>query len=81
MVETPSGSARARARLSGALVEGVVCVSHGWWQGCDELGLAALDPFSADGANINLLVLNDERDPVSGGTPHRSSLCRVRKAS
>ena len=40
-----------------------------------------VSPFTADGANINLLVLNDLRDPVSGGTPHRSSLCRVRKAT
>ena len=80
IVETPSGSARAQAQLSGSILPGVVCLSHGWWQGCEALGLPELDPFSSRGANVNLLVLNDRRDPISGGTPHRSSLCRVRKA-
>lgn len=78
-VETPNGSARAQADLTASIVDGVVCMSHGWWQGCEELGLAPLDPFSPDGANINLLVHNEHRDPVSGSTPHRSSLCRIRK--
>jgi anaerobic selenocysteine-containing dehydrogenase len=80
MVETPSGGARAQAQLSAAILPGVVCLSHGWWQGCEALGLPELDPFSDRGANANLLVLNDQRDPISGGTPHRSSLCRVRRA-
>jgi hypothetical protein len=31
------------------------------------------------GANQNLLVLNDAHDPVSGGTPHRSTRCRLVK--
>ncbi|MBI4493634.1 MAG: molybdopterin-dependent oxidoreductase [Chloroflexi bacterium] len=77
-VETSSGSARAQVHVTDSILPGVVCVNHGWWQGCAELGLPALDPFSAEGANVNLLVLNDRRDPISGGTPHRSSLCRIR---
>jgi len=81
VIETPSGSARAQARVTDTIVPGVVCANHGWWEGCEELGLQPLDPFSGDGANINLLVLNDQRDPVSGGTPHRSSLCRIRPAN
>jgi hypothetical protein len=54
-----------------------VCCSHGWWEACPELGLPGFDPFTDAGANQNLLVLNDQHDPVSGGTPHRSTLCRV----
>jgi anaerobic selenocysteine-containing dehydrogenase len=80
-LETPSGGMRVKAQVTAAILPGVVCTSHGWWQGCEELGLPALDPFSADGANANLLVHNERRDPVSGGTPHRSTLCRVRKLS
>jgi len=80
-LETPSGSVRVKAQVTDAILEGVVCASHGWWQGCEALGLPPLDPFSDDGANVNLLVHNDRRDPISGGTPHRSTLCRVRKVS
>ena len=72
---------RVKAQVTAAILPGVVCTSHGWWQGCEELGLPALDPYSADGANANLLVHNERRDPVSGGTPHRSTLCRVRPVS
>ena len=78
-METPSGGVRALAHLTEAIVPDTVCMSHGWWQGCEALGLPALDPFSSAGSNVNLLVHNDRRDPVSGGTPHRSTLCRPRK--
>jgi anaerobic selenocysteine-containing dehydrogenase len=77
VIETPSGRARAQARVTDTILPGVVCCTHGWWEPCAELGLPGFDPFSAEGANQNLLVLNDRRDPVSGGTPHRSTLCRV----
>lgn len=76
-IDTPSGSARAQARVTDTIMPGVVCANHGWWEGCEELNLAPLDPYGPKGANINLLVLNDRRDPVSGGTPHRSTLCRI----
>jgi anaerobic selenocysteine-containing dehydrogenase len=81
VVETPSGRVRAQADVTDAIMPGVVCCSHGWWEACDDLGLPGFDPFSADGANQNLLVTNELHDPVSGGTPHRSTLCRVIAAS
>jgi anaerobic selenocysteine-containing dehydrogenase len=77
VVETPSGRVRVQAHVTDAILPGVVCCSHGWWEACPELGLPGFDPFTEDGANQNLLVLNDRHDPVSGGTPHRSTLCRV----
>jgi anaerobic selenocysteine-containing dehydrogenase len=77
VVETPSGRVRAQATVTEAIMPGVVCCSHGWWEACEELGLPGFDPFTADGANQNLLVTNELHDPVSGGTPHRSTLCRV----
>lgn len=80
IIETPSGRAKAQARLTDTILAGVVCANHGWWEGCEELGIAPLDPFSENGANINLLVLNDQRDPISGGAAHRSSLCRIHPA-
>lgn len=80
VVETPSGRVRVQAHLTDTIMPGVVCCSHGWWEACPELGLPGFDPFTDAGANQNLLVLNDLHDPVSGGTPHRSTLCRVVKA-
>ena len=80
VVETPSGRVRAQANVTDTILPGVVCCSHGWWEACPELGLPGFDPFTEAGANQNLLVHNDQHDPVSGGTPHRSTLCRVVKA-
>ena len=77
LVETPEGRIRAQAHVTDAVMPGVVCCSHGWWEACPELGLPGFDPFSDAGANQNLLVRNDQHDPVSGGTPHRSTLCRL----
>lgn len=77
LVETPRGSVHAKADVTRRVARGVVCGSHGWWEAQEELGRAPLDPFSERGANLNLLVHNDERDPISGGVPHRSTLCRV----
>ena len=79
VVETPSGRVRVQAHVTDTILPGVVCCSHGWWEACPELGLPGFDPFADTGANQNLLVLNDQHDPVSGGTPHRSTLCRVVK--
>ena len=79
VVETPSGRVRVEAQVTEAILPDVVCCSHGWWEACPELGLPGFDPFTDAGANQNLLVGNDRHDPVSGGTPHRSTLCRVSK--
>ena len=55
----------------------VVVGEHGWWQGCEELGVAASDPFNPNGTNFNLTVDATVRDPVSGTPSHRSNLCEV----
>jgi anaerobic selenocysteine-containing dehydrogenase len=77
-LETPKGGIRVTAKHTETIVPGVVCANHGWWEACEELGLNKLDPFGETGANVNLLVHNDVRDPISGGVPHRSALCRLR---
>ena len=79
VIETPRGRVRAQAEVTTSIVPGVVCGSHGWWEACDALGIGALDPFDDRGANLNLLVHADLKDPISGGLPHRSSLCRIRR--
>ena len=79
-IETPNGSVRARARMNDTLDPVVVCGQHGWWQECKQLGAPGYDPFSAEGANLNLIIGNDAIDPISGSVPHRAYLCEVRRA-
>jgi anaerobic selenocysteine-containing dehydrogenase len=77
-VRTPAGGMRARACFSEKLDPRVVVGEHGWWQGCDELGVGDTDPFDPNGTNFNLTVDAAVRDPVSGTPSHRSNLCEVR---
>jgi anaerobic selenocysteine-containing dehydrogenase len=78
-LETATGRIRLKARCKDSLHPEVVATAHGWWQGCQELGLPGYDPFGPEGANANLLISNDVIDPISGSVPHRSQRCRVRK--
>ncbi len=80
VVETPAGRAIGRARLRADLAPEVVAAQHGWWQACAELDLPGW-PVSGDGsANYNLLIGNEDQDPISGSVAHRSYLCQVRAA-
>jgi anaerobic selenocysteine-containing dehydrogenase len=80
VLETATGRIRLKARLKDSLHPRTVATAHGWWQPCRELGLPGYDPFDPEGANANLLVSNDDVDPISGSVPHRSQMCRVRRA-
>ena len=66
IVESPKGAVKVRANVTPRIIPGVVCVQHGWWQPCPELGLPGHDPFSEFGANPNGLVDSEYRDPISG---------------
>jgi anaerobic selenocysteine-containing dehydrogenase len=79
-VESPRGAIKVKARVTTNIVTGVVCVQHGWWQGCKELELPGYSPYEASGANPAMLIGTELADPVSGSLPHRSYLCRVRPA-
>ena len=76
-IATPNGSIRARAKLNSGLDPSVVCAQHGWWQGCEELGLPGTDPYQHDSANLNLVLRQSPSDPVSGSSPLRASLCEL----
>jgi len=71
---------RARARFNATIDPRVAVGQHGWWQGCDEIGAPAYDPFSELGANLNLAIGNAAVDPVGGSVPHRSYLCQIAPA-
>jgi len=54
---------------------------HGWWQGCDELGLPGY-PILDGGANVNVLYSTDPDkafDPMVTAMP-KQTLVEVRKA-
>jgi anaerobic selenocysteine-containing dehydrogenase len=78
-LETVAGKIRLRAKYNDGLHPGVVCAPYGWWQACKELELPGYDPFSQNGANVNLIISNDYIDPISASVPHRSRMCRVTK--
>jgi anaerobic selenocysteine-containing dehydrogenase len=80
IVETPRGAIKVKAHVTPNIITGVVCVQHGWWQACKELELPGYDPYDRSGANPATLIGADLTDPVSGSLPHRSYLCRVRRA-
>ncbi len=79
-ISTPNGTVRARAKLNAGLDPGVVCAQHGWWQGCEELGLPPTDPYELGGVNLNLVLRQAPSDPISGSSPLRASLCDVAPA-
>jgi anaerobic selenocysteine-containing dehydrogenase len=79
-IETPEGRVRAVARFNASIDPRVVVGQHGWWQACQTESAAGYDPFSAAGANYNLLIAGEIRDPVSGTVSPRSYLCEVRAA-
>lgn len=78
-VETRHGRIRCRAHVTERIGTGVVCIQHGWWQSCPELGLPGYDPYSSDGANANLLYSDDAIDPISGSVPYKAHWCNLQK--
>jgi anaerobic selenocysteine-containing dehydrogenase len=78
-IVTPKGRVRARAHLVPTLADGVVGAQHGWWQACPDLDLPGYDALSDAGANLNLIIGNEDIDPISGAPPHRSYRCEIEK--
>jgi anaerobic selenocysteine-containing dehydrogenase len=79
-LDTPHGSVRARAKLNASLDPGVVFAQHGWWEACEELGLPGYPPYDDGSANLNLVLRQTPRDPISGSSPLRASVCDVSPA-
>jgi anaerobic selenocysteine-containing dehydrogenase len=79
LLETPAGAVTVKAKLNASLDPAVVATQYGWWQECLPLPAPGYDPFGPAGANANLLIPDDQVDPISGSVPHRAQRCRVRK--
>jgi len=78
-IETSNATIKVKAKLTNVVSPSVVCMQHGWWQECEELGLPPYDPYSRDGANVNLLYSAKVSDPVSGSFPMKGYPCIIRK--
>jgi len=78
-LETPAGKIRLKSKLTQGIGRNVVCIQHGWWQSCPELGLPGYDPYSADGANANLLFDTEYVDEITSSVPYKSYLYKISK--
>ncbi|MAC78177.1 MAG: molybdopterin oxidoreductase [Rhodobacteraceae bacterium] len=79
IVTTAMGEVRLRVRLDGDLAEDVAIAEFGWWQGCDATGAGDLPVTGERSANINAILSDATRDPVSGAPPLREARCSLRR--
>jgi anaerobic selenocysteine-containing dehydrogenase len=70
VVETPTGSLKARARTRYTVHPNVVMVAHGYGE-----------PYAGDYDLSNTISSAEERDSIAGCTGNRSFLCRVKRAN
>lgn len=77
LVRTRNGQARFRVRLDEALEPRVVMASFGWWQGCEDLGLAGGDPLAGGHSHFNALVSTEHMDALSGSIALRAFPCEI----
>jgi anaerobic selenocysteine-containing dehydrogenase len=81
IVESPHGWIKVKAIYFPGIRPDTVMGLHGWWQGCEELGLPGY-PLLDGGANVNVLYnIEPEKafDPLVTATP-KQTLVEVRKA-
>ena len=80
-VESPHGSMKLKAEVIPGIRPDTVMALHGWWQGCDELGLSGY-PVLDGGANANNMYSVDPKkafDPLITAMSSQT-LVQVRKA-
>jgi anaerobic selenocysteine-containing dehydrogenase len=80
IVESPHGWIKVKALYFPGIRPDVVMGLHGWWQGCNELGLPGY-PILDGGANVNVMYSTDPDkafDPMVTAMP-KQTLVEVRK--
>ena len=68
LVESPQGSIQVKAKVTPEVRPGLIIIDFGWGNPWDQ------------GANVNVLTRDDERDPVCCATPNRRFICQLKKA-
>ncbi|MFC1864963.1 molybdopterin-dependent oxidoreductase [Chloroflexota bacterium] len=73
-IETPGGRIRQKARLTDGIHPSVVSAQHGWW-----FPEKPPPDYGWKESNVNLLFVDTEYDPHTGGESLKSFLCKVYK--
>lgn len=74
---TPQGEVRMKAKVTAALNDKVAIADFGWWQGNVSLGRPGMPISGASSSNINSILSDAGRDPISGSVPLRAITCRI----
>lgn len=80
-IRTSTGAITMTVEVDPSLSDDVLIAEFGWWEGNPDLGLPALDAFSATGSNYNTIITTAIADPVSGSIPFRSVPCTITSAA
>lgn len=76
-LRTRTGAARLRVRINPALDERTVVAEFGWWEACEPLGRDGGPIDGHDTSNVNAILSDEQRDPVSGSVPLRAVTCDI----
>ena len=76
-IETPRGKVRMKCRFFDGLDARVVNAEHSWW--FPEKPGSEPSLHGVFESNINVLMDNEHCDPVHGGWPIKTGLCKVYK--
>ncbi|MCQ1774352.1 molybdopterin-dependent oxidoreductase [Neorhizobium galegae] len=80
-VRTSHGVARLRARINDRLDPRTVIAEFGWWEACEPLGRDG-GPAEGNGTvNINAILSDEARDPISGSVPLRAVACEISRST
>ncbi|MFT7003844.1 MAG: anaerobic selenocysteine-containing dehydrogenase [Sulfurimonas sp.] len=76
-IESSTGKVQMFAELSNGVHPSVISAPHGWWQGCEELGLPS---FPNHISNINIIVDRTTVSPEFGSPEMRAKPVKMYKA-
>ncbi|WP_246216498.1 molybdopterin-dependent oxidoreductase [Paraburkholderia agricolaris] len=76
-LSTAEGTARFRAKVVAEMAADVLVAEFGWWQACNDLGMAEIPIDGPRSSNFSNLVSARRLDPISGSSPLRSTRCNV----
>lgn len=80
-VRTRHGTVRMRVRINDRLDPRTVIAEFGWWEACEPLGRNGSPSEGRGTTNINAILSDETRDPISGSVPLRAVTCDIARAA